>query len=430
MVNSEPLAVTLTHPTLLAGSPFTFSPDTPPGWYDQGDGSGPRSHPGEGSFYTQPGDYTLTFYAEDGREVKLPLSVGGAPAFTTNRKCVVLSTNDLRRLGFGGTDNGVGCARAVDGDRLYFLADVESDDNWKTWESNFVRLRVAEGGPLTAGTVTTARVQNSPFRSPDYLDAGPVVRYGERLWMLALSGKNLPGTEGFHGGLELCYSDDEGLTWSYAGTALAQPFTFEDHGDYFRAKGRTNDAANMATGMLLIADADGDGRDYLYAYFHQAESGGILNSLAVARANVAELTAAVAQKEPVAPLWRKRRGGAFVGPHDGLADVLLSCGGWPSVIWCVPLRRYLLFTAAPPSGLGSTLFYLSSSQDGLTWSAPALIYAEQRVGWFAGALTFDAPDGYVGSEFDVFSGPCWHGSLDGSKVDSAHEVHGVRVAMA
>lgn len=426
--NPAPLEVSLSIPSLVAGAPFSFAPTTPPGWYDQGDDSGQHywRTPGiqeDGSFYVQPGTYLLEFHAYDGRAAELVVPVRGAPAFTTDGKRVVLGTQDLRQLGFSGSDNGVHSCRGRDWERLYFFAHPDSEDGWQTWDSYIVRISVPDGVGLRDGAVHRAKIHNHPLKGRGYLDAGPVIRYGDRLWMLALAGWNTSAAT--HGSIELLYSDDWGDSWTWASNAVTQPFTVEQH----EASGPDNDA-NMAVGAVLVADADGDGRDYIYCYFHQAEEGGRINSLGVARADIHQLDAAVNSGQPRPWLWQKRLDGDWVGRHDGPADELLQCGGWPSVVWCAPLQRYLLLTAAP-TGTDKSLFYLSSSQYSVgPWSEPALVYAEQQPGWFASVPTFDAPDGYVGLDFDVLLGPCWFGSIDGSEVATAHEVHGVRVSMA
>ena len=418
-----PLTIALSVPAAraAAGTPFALASDTPPGWYDQGDGSGPRYWPDEGSFYTQPGEYVLTHHAYDGRAAELPVTVRGAPAFTTSRQRVELGTDDLRALGFSGTDNGVHCCRGPGGERLYFFAHPDSEDGWQTWDSHIVRLTVQDGKPLRY-EVHMTKVVGNPLRGHGYLDSGPVIRYGNRLWMLALGGLKTKAST--HGSVELLWSDDWGTTWTWAGTALAQPFTVAEH----EAAGPTA-AANMGVGGILVADADGDGRDFIYCYFHHAEAGGELNPLGVARADVAKLDEAVAAGRSVYPLWGKRLGGEWAGAYNGPADTLLRCGGWPSVVWCAPLSRYLLLTSAP-AGTGRSLFYLSSSQHATgPWSEPALVYAETRPGWYASVPTFDAPDGFVDREFTVMLGPCWQGGADGDQVTTAHEVHAVTVRM-
>lgn len=467
----EPLPLDLTV-TPVAGAPFGLTPETPPGWFDRGDGRGVCRHPGPPVFYAQPKRYTLTHYADDGRVGSIEVAVGGAPAVLTGLPQPVLDSDALVALGFGGTDNGVSSVGGSDGRLLYFFSDTLTEDGWQTWENVVVRLAVWPGEPLTTGEVHVAKVAGNPFRGPAlaYLDAGGVVRYGGRLWMLCLSGRAVPFPQfgaqalrssrgpvatarasrrpsrapkpwdrrsagagvlaaetvfGTHGGLELIYSDDDGRTWTYFGTAVAQPFTYEQH----QAAGAPVDAANMAGCLYLVRNADGDGKDYLYSWLSQAEEGGRANPCCVARADLVELTTAVDLGGETEGLWKKLRYGAWEAPYTGVADVLLSCGGGPDITWCEPLGCYLLLTAAP-AGTGESLYYLHVSPNGLDgWSQAAVVYAEQRIGRFHTVPRFDAPEGSVGQSFRVLIGPCWLSDPSGAEIRSLFEVWGTTVTL-
>lgn len=119
--------------------------------------------------------------------------------------------------------------------------------------------------------------------------------------------------------------------------------------------------------------------DYMYVYFHDTFSGGSVLNVAVARASLQSLRAAVAAGQ--APVFSKYYNGQWNQPGLGGLSTSFFAGnrdifGWPTVIYDASVQKYIMMVFRYSTLVSEWDLYASTSSDGLHWADPQPIETE------------------------------------------------------
>lgn len=387
--------------------------------YDWGDSPLPA--------YAQPGDYTLSVLdaTDYRRAVTYPVRVDGPLAVTVSPPRTVATPEQFTAAGLPhGADNTLGMCRPPDDpdgltrDLLFFHAVLGPEDVW-----GIARTRGTWDDPLAYPGSSFARVAGDPYAPYPRggLWAGPVhvhKRPGrpDRLIMMTQSGEydaRVPVL--VYGGGRWVYSDDDGDTWTYGGTAWEHvvPFSEWASNPWRSVSGATAYAnlANAGAGMVFVENADGDGIDYLYVTLAQLNGpvygpGGDPSNwcpFGWARVPVDALVTALDAGGDTSLLTRKWFSGAWAEPYNGRASAVSSLGGlWTNqVSWNYDLGLYLAI-GQPASVIDGNTIWIAYSRDLLTWSDPQLLFRYNGgKDWYCGLPTFVTPGG-TGRELQIW----------------------------
>jgi hypothetical protein len=311
------------------------------------------------------------------------------------------------------SDNTVGVTWDRDSDRWYFLYSGASN------VGQVFRLKSLAPPAYAPEEMLEAHIAGKPraliFSGPVHLDDA------SDAWLMTTLNQDY-GRWDYEGGFSeynygdegIALSTDRGKTWQHRGFYATHPVRYED---WLKAPQLySTHGVGGSSSLLFVGNADGDGIDYLYT-FPSVLRGPILGTegsvanfvpATACRAPYQELLAALCNHEPIEPLWRKWKDGAFTSPYNGDADAIMPLGGYANqIVYCEPLGVYLALYACHETAHQIQLAWAPSFLRG-PWYGGGLVLGFHEPDWYMGGPAFIVPGGVIRSRtFDVWV-PAWN----------------------
>jgi hypothetical protein len=234
---------------------------------------------------------------------------------------------------------------------------------------NVARTAGSLDSPLVAGvSARTEVLQARRLADVRYASGGPIYEVGNGIKLMFIHLERRPaGTiRSWYGSIGLAQSVDGGRSWSFLGEIFTHQLSYKSY-----RKGACGTVAETSFGQYVIRRIGG--ADYFHIYSPDTQANCDVN-FAVARAPVRAVVAA-ARRGSVSP-WKKLRDGSWGAPGLGGAssDTGANRGRRSFAIAYSPTLQGYVLAATGVVSPGVHGISLSTSTDGISWSAPQVAF--------------------------------------------------------